>query len=365
MSKKDYYEILGIKHQASKDEIKKAFYKMAHKFHPDKKGGDEARFKEASEAYQVLSDDGKRAQYDQFGHAYQGAQGASSGQGAGFGGFGGFQGFDFSGAQAGYDMGDLGDIFSEFFGGGMGGRQQARRGRDISTEILILFADAIFGIERKILLTKASTCETCSGSGAKQGTAQKKCVKCNGQGKIHETKRSFLGTFSNVRICEECGGIGQVPEEKCHTCHGQGVLKKQQEVGVVIPAGIHDGEMVRLSGMGEAIPKGQAGDLYIKINVAPHPVFKRDGLNLIMNLNIKLTDALLGLEYPIQTLDGEMIVKIPEGISPGEILRVRGKGVPQGRGKRGDLMIKLNIKLPSKLSRKAHDLVEQLKKEGI
>ena len=247
----------------------------------------------------------------------------------------------------------------------MGARAQARRGRDISTEIQISFEDSIFGVERNILITKTSTCETCHGSGGKPGTKNKKCSKCNGAGKIHETKRSFFGAYSSVKICEECAGSGQVPEEKCQICQGVGVFRKEEPIKVMIPAGINNGEMIRMTGMGEAIPKGASGDLYIKINVAPHRTFKREGLNLVMNMDIKLTDALLGMEKKIDTLDGEITVKIPEGVTHGEILRVKSKGVPQGRSHRGDLMIKLNVKMPSKLSRPAREMIEKLKGEGI
>jgi molecular chaperone DnaJ len=360
--KKDFYEILGISKQSSKDEIKKAFHKLAHKFHPDKKGGDEARFKEVNEAYQVLSDDSKRAQYDQFGSYQPGGQPGAGPAGAGFGGFDFSQGgFDFNGFSQG-GFGDINDIFSEFFGGG--GRAQARRGRDISTEIQISFEESIFGVERNILINKTSSCVTCHGTGGKPGTKNIKCARCNGAGKIHETQRSFLGAFSTVKVCEDCAGSGQVPEEKCQTCRGAGVLKKEEPIKVVIPAGINNGEMIRLAGMGEAIPKGPAGDLYIKINVPHHPVFKREDSNLVMNLDIKLSEALLGTEHKIKTLDGDITVKIPEGVSIGEILRVKGRGVPHGRN-RGDLMIKLNIKLPSKLSRHAREIIEKLKGEGI
>ena len=361
---KDYYNILGINKGASKDEIKKAFHKMAHKYHPDKKGGDEAKFKELNEAYQVLSDDSKRSRYDQFGAGFENAQPGRGGQGQG--GFSGFEGFDFSGFQNGNTDFDFGDIFNDFFNGGMGGqRAQARRGRDISTEIQISFSDAIFGTTRKILITKTSNCSTCHGSGAKPGTKMQTCKKCNGQGQIRETKRSFLGNISSTKICEECLGAGEVPVEKCHTCKGLGVLRKEEEISIVIPAGIRDGEMIRMSQMGEAVSRGTTGDLYIKINVAAHPVFKREGSDLVMNLNLKLSDALLGTEYPIQTLDGELKVAIPEGVTVNEILRVKGHGVPTGKGKRGDLLIKLNIKLPSKISRKSRELIEELKKEGI
>ncbi|MEI8270089.1 MAG: molecular chaperone DnaJ [bacterium] len=363
---KDYYEILGINKGASKDEIKKAFYKLAQKHHPDKKDGNEAKFKEANEAYQTLSDDGKRAKYDQYGPGFENMQGGGyQGQQGGFNG--GFGGFDFSGFQGGGNADfDLNDIFSDFFGGGMGGgRQQARRGRDISTEIQISFKDSIFGINRKILITKTSNCATCLGKGAKSGTKMEKCKTCNGQGKVHEAKRTILGTISSTKICETCIGSGEVPKEVCEKCHGKGVLRIEEEIALNIPAGIRDGEMVRMSGMGEAISKGTAGDLYIKINVSNHPVFKREGHDLVMNLNIKLSDALLGMEYPIETLDGNIKVKIPEGVSINEILRVREKGVPVSKGKRGDLLIKLQIKMPTKISKKSRELIEKLKEEGI
>jgi molecular chaperone DnaJ len=362
---KDYYEVLGISKTASKDEIKKAFYKLAQKYHPDKKGGNEDKFKEANEAYQTLSDDGKRSKYDQFGSQY-----ANMGGGGYQPGGQGFEGFDFSGfgqnGGADFDFGNLNDIFSDFFGGGMGGeRSQARRGRDISTEIQISFSDSIFGINRKILITKTSECLTCHGSGAKPGSKMETCKHCNGQGKIREAKRTIFGNISSTKICEVCMGAGEVPHEKCETCKGKGVLRREEEISVNIPAGIRDGEMIRMTGMGEAVSHGTAGDLYIKINVAPHPVFKREGNDLVMNLNLKLSDALLGTKYPIQTLDGEIEVTIPEGVTINEILRVRGKGVPMSKGKRGDLLIKLNIKLPSKLSRESRELIEKLKKEGI
>jgi len=361
---KDYYNILGVSKNASKEEIKKAFYKLAHKYHPDKKGGNEVKFKEVNEAYQVLSDESKRSKYDQFGSGYENMGGGAY-QGYQQGGFGGF---DFSGFQNGnadFDFGNLNDIFSDFFTGGMGGRREQRRGRDISTEIQISFADAVFGMNRKILITKTSNCLTCHGSGAKLGSKMETCKHCNGQGKIHETKQSFLGVISSTKICEVCYGSGEVPKEPCEKCKGKGVLRREEEISIVIPAGIRDGEMIRMSGMGEAISKGTAGDLYIKINVAPHPVFKREGNDLVMTLNLKLSDALLGTKYPIETLDGHIEVTIPEGVSVNEILRVRGKGVPSAKNKRGDLLIKLNIKLPSKLSRKSRELIEELKEEGI
>ena len=247
----------------------------------------------------------------------------------------------------------------------MAGRPQARRGRDISTEIQISFSDSIFGINRKILITKTSNCLTCHGSGAKVGSKMETCKHCNGQGSIRESKRTIFGNVASTKICDICLGIGEVPKELCETCRGKGVLRREEEISIIIPVGIRDGEMIRMTGMGEAVSKGTTGDLYIKINVISHPVFKRDGNDLVMNLNLKLSDALLGTKYPIQTLDGEIEVTIPEGVSINEILRVRGKGVPTGKNKRGDMLIKLNIKLPSKVSRKSRELIEELKKEGI
>lgn len=365
---KNYYEVLGISKNADKEEIKKAFRRLAHDYHPDKKGGNEAKFKEASEAYAVLSDDKKRAEYDTYGQTFAGggpSQGGFNG-GAGFGGFdfsgfggtGGFQGF----GQEGFEF-DLGDIFGDFFGGG--GRERVKRGRDISIDVELPFEEAVFGTERKILLTKTSVCNTCRGSGAKPGTEMHTCPKCNGKGKVHETKRSFLGNISSVRTCSDCQGKGKVPREKCHVCHGVGVRKMEEEVSVSIPAGINDGEMIRLSGGGEATAGGTSGDLYIKVHVKRHPIFKKEGVNLTIDLSLKLSTALLGEEYTMQTLDGEIKVKIPEGVSHGEILRVKGKGVPYEKGKRGDLLIHLNVKLPAKLSREGRRLVEELRKEGI
>ncbi len=355
---RDYYEILGINRNASKEDIKKAFRKLAHKYHPDKQGGDQIKFKEASEAYSVLSDDKKRQEYDAYGRVFNDG-GAAGNQGQGFGGFdfsqfaqgGGFEGFD------------LGDIFGDIFGAG--GQSRAKRGRDISIDLEIPFQDAVFGTTRSVLLTKAGQCEECKGTGARKGTETITCKTCNGKGKIHETKRSFLGSFTSVRECTACHGSGRVPKEICKTCSGIGVLRKEEDVPINIPAGMDNGEMIRMTGMGEAVPGGISGDLYIKIHVKPHPKFKKEGANLVTDLNIKLSDALLGGSYTIPTLDGDIEVKIPESVAFGEILRIRGKGIPVERNKRGDLLIKLHIQLPNNLSRKAKRIIEDLKEEGI
>lgn len=362
MATKDYYSLLGVDKGASKEEIKKAFYKLAAKYHPDKKGGDEAKFKEVNEAYQVLSDEKKRKEYDTYGQTFNG-QGPQSG---GFGGFGGFDASDFANMQ--FDFGDLGDIFGDVFGGGspFGGRG-AKRGRDISLELDVPFAESIFGTERNVLISKVSTCKTCSGSGAKVGTKTKTCTTCNGQGKIHEVKKTFMGNFQSVRTCDSCRGTGKVPEEKCHDCRGNGVVNTREEIHIKVPAGIQNGEMMRMSQMGEAVAGGTTGDLYVKINVTPHKLWKREGNDLVITHSIKLTDALLGTKHTIEGLDGKIEIEIPTGVTHGEILRVRTRGVPHihEKGKRGDVLVKLSIIMPKKLSHKALRLVEQMKEEGI
>ncbi|MFA6392517.1 MAG: molecular chaperone DnaJ [Candidatus Paceibacterota bacterium] len=359
---KDYYKTLGVEKNASKEEIKKAFHKLAHTHHPDKNNGDDKKFKEVNEAYQVLSDDKKRSSYDQFGNA-DGPQGFG---GAGFGGQGGFGGFDFRGGQNGmeFDMGDLGDIFGDFFGGGRS-KAKAHKGRDLQTDITLTFEESIFGVEKKINVNKQSICNVCSGTGAKVGTKMDTCKTCGGQGQVREVRRSILGNFATTKTCENCGGAGKIPSEKCSNCRGAGVLKTNEDISVKIPSGVNNGESLRVRGKGESIKGGESGDLYIKLNVKKHTLYTREDSNLIMDLNIKLTDALLGITYNLKTLDNKNIeVKIPEGINNGEMLRVRGKGVPVG-GSRGDIIIRIEVDIPKRLSRKSKELVEELKKEGL
>lgn len=357
-SMKDYYEILGVPKSASEDDIKKAFRKLAQKYHPDKKGGDEAKFKEVSEAYAVLSDKKRRAEYDTYGRTFAGGHGG-----------GGFGGFDFSNFQ-GFGNGqtfefDLRNMFGDFFSGGGAPFGGDRRGRDISIDIELSFREAIFGVERRVLISKTGVCDTCTGTGAKTGSKMISCAACNGKGEVRETRNSIFGTISTSRICPACRGRGEAPETPCPSCRGAGVLKKDEEIHIVIPSGIGDGEMVRMPKRGEAIPGGQAGDLYVKLHVRPDSNFTREGNNLISELSIKLTDALLGGEYRIHTLDGEEVVVVPAGVSHGEMIRVRGKGVPHGRGGRGDLLVRISIGLPKKLSHNARDLVEKLRAEGL
>jgi molecular chaperone DnaJ len=223
----------------------------------------------------------------------------------------------------------------------------------------------VFGTERRILLNKTGVCDVCRGNGAKPGAALENCRTCNGKGKIRETRRSIFGSVQTARVCSDCTGSGKVPKERCGACHGSGVLRRQEEVSVRIPAGIEDGEVIRLGGAGEAQKGGHPGDLYVKVHVARHSTFRKDGSNLLMDLTIKLSSALLGDEYKIETLDGPLTVKIPEGIRHGEVLRVRGKGIAIERANRGDLLITIHVNLPTKLSREAKKIIDQLKKEGI
>lgn len=356
--RKDYYTILGVEKSASKDDIKKAFRKLAGKYHPDKKTGDEAKYKEITEAYAVLGDDKRRAEYDAYGHAFTGGGGGQAG-------FGGFNWGDFahSGGAQNFEF-DLNDIFENFGFGGSGGRRESR-GRDISIDIELQFNEAIFGVTRKVLITKNNLCTECSGSGAKKGSAMTNCTTCNGNGKIRETRQSIMGSFTTVRECSTCAGRGEVPKERCPHCVGTGVRRTEEEIQVKIPAGVQDGEVVRMTGRGEAMPSGNPGDLYIKLHVKGNPLIKRDGNNLIQKLPIKLSDALLGTTYSVSTLDGPVEIKIPAGIKHGEFLRIKNKGVPYDGQARGDFLVHIQVEMPKSLSRKAKQLVEQLREEGI
>ncbi len=353
----NYYETLGLAKGASKDEVKKAFRKMAAKYHPDKKTGNEEKYKEVTEAYAVLGDEKKKAEYDTYGQSFNG-----SGQaGAGFGGF------DFSQFQQGFGgQGaefDINDIFENFGFGGQ--RQQKQRGRDVSIDINLKFEEAIFGVTRKLLITKNNTCEHCTGSGAKKGSGTESCSTCGGQGKIRENRQSIMGAFTTVRECSVCHGSGDIPKEHCGYCAGAGLARTEEEISIKIPAGIQNGEVIRMTGRGEAVRSGEPGDLYVKVHVEQHATIKREGNNLNTKLPIKLTDALLGATYSVTTLDGTVDIKIPAGITHGELLRIKEKGVPNERNGRGDFMVKISVEIPKKLSRKARKMVEELKDLGI
>ena len=257
----------------------------------------------------------------------------------------------------------MNDIFSQFgFGGGA---TQTRRGRDISIDINLTFEESVFGITRKVLLTKNNECTTCKGSGGKPEAGTETCSTCNGQGKVQEQRNSIMGSFMTVRECSTCRGTGSVPKERCGACAGAGIARTEEEISVKIPAGIQNGEVIRMTGRGEATPGGQPGDLYIKIHADTNKHIKREGSTLYRTLPVKLTDALLGATYAVETLDGNIDIKIPAGVSHGELDRLKGKGVPTSENSRGDFMVKVSVETPKKLSRKARKLVEELRGEGI
>ena len=357
---KDFYQILGVPRTASKEEIKKAFRTLAHKYHPDKKTGDEKKFKEITEAYSILSDDARRREYDSYGRTFSGGGGGQQG----FGGFdfSNFQGFQNGGGYAEFDLSDLFGGFGDIFGGG---RTRTKRGRDISIDLEISFKDAIFGTTRNVILAKVSVCSTCDGSGAKKGTKLESCTLCNGAGQIHETRQSPLGVFTSARVCTSCEGAGEIPKEKGPDCAGAGVRRQEEDISITVPAGLDDGEVIRLPGKGEAVKGGTSGDLYIKVRVKKDSVFRKEGIHLVVDVPVKVTDALLGTTTTITTLDDKKLeVKIPPMKSPEETLRVRGKGVAL-RHERGDLLLKLSVVFPNKLSSKATKLIKELSEEGL
>jgi molecular chaperone DnaJ len=355
MENKDYYGMLEVAKNATKDDIKKAYRKLAHKYHPDKKGGDESKFKEINEAYYVLGDEKRRAEYDRYGRVFSGAGGGRQGFDAS-----GFDGFDFSGFS-----GDFSDIFGDIFGFGQQRGRQQRRGRDISIDLELSFEDSVFGTKRKILLTKMSSCPACQGKGAEPGSKTETCQKCQGSGKVKENRATFFGTFQTVKSCDSCKGTGKTFSAKCKECKGEGLVKKPEEINIETPPGIYEGEMIKLTGKGEAVFGGIPGDLYVKIHIKKHPFFKREGSSLTMDMEIPLSEALLGSEKTVKTLDGNIQVKIPAGINYGEVLRVRDKGIPSDSGRRGDLLIRVLVKIPKNLSKKARKIVEELREEGI
>lgn len=361
---KDYYKILGVDKSVSQDEIKKAYRKLAHQYHPDKiHGGDEQKFKELNEAYQTLGNEQKRKQYDQFGRA-GGEGGFDFSQGFDFGN----SGFDFSRGGNFRDAGfDVEELFRDFFGFESAGPWEGRekRGKDIAIDLEISFKEMVFGTVRQVLLRKNNICSSCGGSGGEPGQGEEICSLCQGSGTIRHAKKSFIGTFTALKECDKCSGKGRVPKKACKICGGIGIIKGEKEVRIAIPSGIEDNEAIKLSGEGEATKRGVPGDLYARIHVKTHPVFEREGKHLLMNLEISLTEAALGAEKRIETLDGEIPLEIPVGIDSGEILRLKGKGVVVNSRERGDLLIQVLIKTPKRLSRKARELFEELKKEGV
>lgn len=355
MSKRDYYEILGLNKNASADEIKKAFRKLAVKFHPDKEGGDEAKFKEANEAYEVLKDQQKRQRYDQFGHA---GVGGASGGGAGnpfegFQGFGNGQGFEFN-----FGDGGLGDIFGSFFGGGQ--QQGPRRGRDVETTIELNFEEAVFGVERSIHVNLDDECPHCKGSTVEPGYDNKICETCKGAGQQTRVMNTMFGAIQQQVVCETCRGRGKVPEKVCTVCHGKGTEHKKQDITIKVPAGVDDGATIRLRERGEAIADGAKGDLYVNLRVKPHKKFTREGVLILSDEHVSMVDAALGTEIDVETVDGIVTMKIPAGIQSGTDFKLSGHGVPHLRGtSRGAHIVSIIVDTPTKLTKKQKDLLAQ------
>ena len=349
MAKKDYYEVLGLKKGASDDEIKRAFRKLALKYHPDRNPDNkeaEEKFKELNEAYQVLSDPEKKSRYDQFGHAGV--------DGQGFGGQGGFDGgFDFS------EMGGFGDIFESFFGGGFGGGSSARRrnapqrGSDLEYSLTISFEEAMSGVEKEISISRNEKCTTCNGTGAKPGTSPKTWSKCGGSGQIRVQRQTPLGNFVSNTTCDACGGKGQIIEEACPDCKGKGRIRKHRKITVKIPAGVDTGNVLPLRGQGEdGVNGGPAGDLYIRINVQQSKVFKRNGADIYYDYKISIGKATLGEEIIVPTIDGNVKYKVPAGTQPGTRFRLKGKGVPRVNSQgRGDQYVNIIVEVPKNLNK--------------
>lgn len=343
MANKDFYEVLGIDKSASDEEIKKAFKKLALKYHPDRNQGDaeaEEKFKEINEAYQVLSDPEKRQRYDQFGTAdFNGAGG-------------GFDGFDFGG------FGGFGDIFGDIFGGGFGGfggggtKNGPRKGADLEYDLTLTFEEAMAGCEKEIKVTRREKCETCGGSGAKAGTSPKTCSKCGGRGRIQVQRRTPLGVMSTTATCDACHGEGKIIEDPCQTCKGTGKERKTRSITINIPAGVDTGNVMPLRGQGEAGENGgPAGDLYINIRVMTHSTFKRKGNDIHMETHISFGKAVLGTDIKVPTIDGDVTYKVPAGTQSGTVFRLKGKGVPRvNSAGRGDHYVKVIVDVPKSLN---------------
>lgn len=360
--KRDYYEVLGVSKGASEDEIKKAYRKKAKQYHPDLNPGDaeaEAKFKEANEAYEVLSDSDKKARYDQFGHA-----GVDPNYGAGGGAYGG--GF----GGGGFDFGDLGDIFGSFFGGGFGGGRQAnpnapQKGETVQTRVTISFEEAAKGCKRTVDINRVETCPDCRGSGAKAGTSPKTCPDCQGRGYVNVQQRTAFGVISTQKSCPKCQGKGKVVDEPCQKCRGNGRINKKVSVDINIPAGIDDRQVFNVSGAGNAgVNGGPQGDLKVAVFVRPHAYFERDGYNVWLEQRVSFTQAALGDSLRIHTLDGDVKFDLPAGTQSGTVFSLKGKGIQilGGRG-RGDQLVRIIVDVPKNLTQKQRDLLAELEKE--
>ena len=366
-NKRDYYEVLGVNKNATDDEIKKAYRKLAKKYHPDanpdNKKQAEAKFKEVNEAYENLSDPQKRKMYDTYGH--DGPQGGFGGAGGPFGGQGGY--YSYSGFDGFGDFGDLGDIFSSFFGGGRSSRQKNGpvKGNDIEVGLDITFEEAFLGVEKEITVSRNETCDTCHGTGAKPGTSVTKCSVCNGTGQIKQVQNTILGQMQTTRTCNNCHGTGEVIKEPCETCRGKGKVRKQPKIKVKIPAGIADKQTVVLRGEGEPGEKGGArGDLYITLRIKRHRVYSRERNNVLCEIPVTITQATLGADLKIPMVDGTTeTYRIPEGTQTGTKFTIRGKGFKSvNTSSQGDFIFTIVVQTPKKLTQEQRNLLNQLAK---
>lgn len=366
MSKRDYYEVLGVSKDASADEIKKAFRKAAVQHHPDKEGGDETKFKEINEAYEVLKDSQKRQRYDQFGHA---GVGGASGGGAGGNPFEGFGGFNSQNVHFDFGDGGLGDIFGQFFGGGGQSQRGPRRGRDVEAQIELSFEEAVFGVEEKITLDMDDECEHCKGTTVEPGHSMKTCPTCKGAGQQTRVMNTMFGAIQQAVTCETCRGKGKVPEKICTVCHGKGTQRRKQTINLKVPAGIDDGATIRLKERGEAIGGGAKGDLYVHIRVKAHKKFTREGDIILSEEHVDMIDAALGTEIDVETVDGTVRMKVPAGTQSGTDFKLSSHGIPHLHSeKRGPHIVSILVDTPTKLSKKQKELLEgfhSTKKRGI
>lgn len=357
----DYYSTLGVSRGASEDDIKKAFRKLAHKYHPDKGTGDEKKFKEINEAYQVLGNTEKRARYDQTGQDYH-----SQGQGGGPGAGQGFGGFDFSGFNGqGFDFEGSGfeDVFSDLFGGRSRGRGRGRAGADIEVDVELTFEEMVQGVKRELKLRKLSACETCRGTGGKPGSKESTCSQCQGAGQVRRTVQSIFGMMQQAVVCDRCQGKGKTYAEQCQTCHGAGRTQREESLAIDIPAGIQDGQTLSVPGHGAAGEAGsRSGDLYVNVHVRPHATLLRRGDDIVSQYAMSFTEATLGAKVTIETIEGDVVMKIPAGTQPGEVFRIKGKGVPHlNRYGRGDHLVSVSLAVPKKLSSEEKRLIEALR----
>ncbi len=359
---KDYYKTLGVDKNATPDEIKKAFRRLALEHHPDKTGGQDEKFKEVNEAYSTLSDSKKRQQYDTFGSAGPGMGGGQGGYGQGFDGFD-FSGFGGQGGQ-GYEF-DMGDVFGSFFGGagrGRGrGQSQQKKGEDIVISVQLSFKESVLGIDKTIEYNRHKTCDTCKGS---KGTDLKKCSHCEGQGFTTKVQRTILGNIQQQYICDYCEGTGKIPTNKCKTCHGAGVIKEKENITIHIPSGIENGEQLRVMGRGESIAGGVDGNLYIKVTIKPDAVFRKDRTKVYMSLHIPLSVAIGGGDVKVNSYDGDFTLTVPHGSNTGDILRAKEKGGFVDTSRRDDMHITLKVDMPKKVGGEVKKIVKDLQNLG-